>query len=177
MHIGAALAASVADDQQFIQYHVVATPQAEGKLGVTVDQDIYPLEADPNVPLLYSGRAPGGKEYRYVTLGAADEILDTEAFDRPAMYEAKETYNEVYGRPWNKIFLPELPQVYDFDSRNKAPLQGNATVQDPAKNDLFEEGTIATIHITADEEDIQAMHANKMDKKAARMDAKLTYIR
>ncbi|ORY94137.1 coth protein-domain-containing protein [Syncephalastrum racemosum] len=176
--LGAALAASIGDDQQFIQYHVVANPQADGKLGVTVDQDIYPLEADPNVPLLYSGRAPGGKEYRYVTLGAADEILDTETFDRPAMYEAKDTYNEVYGRPWNKIFLPELPQLYDFDSRNKAPLIGssNQTVKDPAKNDLFEDGTIATIHITADEEDIQAMHANKMDKKAARMDGKLTFI-
>lgn len=127
--------------------------------------------------MMYVGTGPRAREYRYVILDNASSrnIIDFEPFTREGIRSADETYNEVYGRSWNRLHLPELPQVYSFFNKHDE--------RDPADSKLFEEGQIATLHIRADEDEVQGMHANKLqkgekngEKKDEKVHASMTYI-
>lgn len=152
-----------------VTYQVVVSvpdPDAHG-VGVAIGEDVYALDANPSVPLLYSGTAPSDKPYRYVILDQKQgNIVHFEPFERPPIENANHTFHETYGRPWNKISLPSLPHIYNFRYGSSSP-----------SSRLFEEGTIATIHIEANDADIQRMHANKFDKDLAKVHANMTYIR
>ena len=159
---------------------VISPPNVENNIvAVAIGQDIYGLEADPNIPMLYKGIGPSSEPYRYVILDNDQNkaIIHYEQFERPAIQEAVETFHETYGRPWNKLHIPPIPRVYDFDSSHLNPVNDPfAPVDDPAASELFQEGTIATIHFKVDEDEAQEMHTKKFDKKA-KVKGDMTFIR
>ncbi|CAO3647128.1 unnamed protein product [Cunninghamella blakesleeana] len=117
---------------------------------------------------MYSGQGPSESPYRYVILDGAKNMVDFEKFERPSILHSQATFNEVYGRPWNKLMLPQLPTLnQDFALNTKR--------KDPGENKLFEDGTIANVIFEADEQIIQSVHADKTQKKA-KVTGRLTYI-
>ncbi|KAG0180597.1 hypothetical protein DFQ29_000355 [Apophysomyces sp. BC1021] len=143
---------------------VVNPPDPAHTVGVAVGTDVYAMEADPRIPLLYAGRAPGQAPYRYVILDTSKTIIDFEKFERPAIEQANQTFNEVFGRPWNKLSLFTLPQLYPFEPN------------DSGLSKLYEEGGVATLHFEGSDSDIRDMHTNKMERKLS-VNGRLTYIR
>jgi hypothetical protein len=143
---------------------VVSPEFASHIVGVAINDDIYPLAANPDAPLLYSGMAPGETSYRYVIVDSLDNkvLLDFEKFQRPAINTLDRTYNEVFGRAWNQLSLPTIPKLYDYPY----PVP---------ENKLFEEGTISTIHFRADQAEIDNMHTQFAE--AIKVKGVMTYIR
>ncbi|KAI9252412.1 coth protein-domain-containing protein [Phascolomyces articulosus] len=164
-----------------VTYQVVISPPdaKTNTVGVAIGQDVYGLEPDPKVPMLYKGIGPSSQPYRYVILDNNENksILHYERFERPAIQEATETFHEMYGRPWNKLHIPPMPRVYDFDSSNLDPVEDPyAPIDDPAASELFQEGTIVTLHFKVDEEDAQQMHTQKFDEKKSKIRGDMTFI-
>ncbi|KAL0081764.1 hypothetical protein J3Q64DRAFT_1186909 [Phycomyces blakesleeanus] len=115
--------------------------------------------------MLYVGRGPSESHYRYVILDSPEtkNMIDFEKFERPAIIHADATFNEVFGRPWNLLRLDSLPTLYEPRVPNNTPSR------------LFEDGTIATMHFEANEDEIAEMHANKLKK--IKVSGRLTYIK
>lgn len=114
--------------------------------------------------MLYSGMAPGEIEYRYVIVDSMERktVLDFEKFKRPAIMTQDKTYNEVFGRAWNQLSLPDLPKMYDYPYQMK-------------RSKLFEEGQIATIHFQGDASELENMHGRT--KEEIKVKGTMTYIR
>ncbi|KAG2186110.1 hypothetical protein INT43_002548 [Umbelopsis isabellina] len=147
-----------------ITYNVVVPPDlASHVVGVAINDDIYPLTANPDAPMLYSGNAPGETSYRYVIVDSLENkvLLDFEKFQRPAINTLDRTYNEVFGRAWNQLSLPSIPKMYDYPY----PVP---------ESKLFEEGTIASIHFRADQAEVDKMHTQFQDE--IKVKGVLTYI-
>lgn len=165
-----------------VTYSVIANPPSiNNVVGVAMGKDVFALQASETVPMLYTGTGPSSDPYRYVILDNNNNIVHFEPFERPAIEHSGQSFYETYGRPWNKLTLPTIPQLYDFNTSTghsePLPKDHRASIVDPAECRLFEEGTIATIHLEADDAQVKAMHLNKMEKKAARVEGRLTYIR
>ncbi|KAF7730857.1 hypothetical protein EC973_001375 [Apophysomyces ossiformis] len=143
---------------------LVNPPDPSHTVGVAVGEQVYAMEPDPEISMLYTGQAPGQVPYRYVIMDTSKTILDFERFERPGIEQANMTFNEVFGRPWNKLSLFSLPQIYPFEP------------SDPGLSKLYDDGTIATLHFEGSEADIREMHTNKMEKKLS-VSGKLSYIR
>jgi hypothetical protein len=161
-----------------IQYSVVYPDYLEdgNSLAVKVDQsDIVILNTNDSVPLLYTGIAPKSQfAYRYVIVSTEDPsmIVSQEDFDRnhTTAFQDK-TFNDVYGQDWHVWDqLKPLPQLYSFDKDTKGGMN------DPAASHLFQEGTIATMHLSAPSEEVSFMHSNKLNKMI-KLKGTLTYIK
>lgn len=147
-----------------ISYNVVIPPDlASHIVGVAINDDIYPLTANADAPMLYSGMAPGEASYRYVIVDSLENkvLLDFEKFQRPAINTLDRTYNEVFGRAWNQLSLPTIPKIYDYPY----PVP---------ESKLFEEGTIASIHFRADQAEIDKMHTQFQEE--IKVKGVMTYI-
>ncbi|KAG2219553.1 hypothetical protein INT45_013212 [Circinella minor] len=171
---------TILNESHPVTYQVVISPPDVNQniVAVAIGQDIYGLHPDPMIPMLYKGVGPSSEPYRYVILDNHQnkDIIHYEQFERPAIQEAKETFHETYGRPWNKLHIPSIPRVYDFDSSHLNPVNDSfAPVEDPAASELFQEGTIATLHFKMDEENAQELHTNKYDKKV-KIKGDMTFI-
>lgn len=170
---------SVVFGDDLITYSVLSvqilTP--DKAMGVLVDGNFFPLQQSSSVPMMYTGSAPKSQtSYQYTVAKAIDKsIIHTEEFQRPPEYLTEEkSFNDVYGQHWHKIEdMHKLPQLYAFDRDESSHVGG---MKDPAASNLYEDGTVATIHINASPEEIQEMHAKKMDKKV-NLRATLTYIK
>lgn len=162
-----------------ITYNVLSVQflTADQAMAVLVDGNYFPLQQSSSVPMMYTGLAPKSQtSYQYTVAKAIDKsIIQTEEFQRPPEYLTKEkTFNDVYGQHWHKIEdMHKLPQLYAFEKSNDSHVGG---MNDPAASNLYEDGTIATIHISAPPDEVEQMHAKKMDKKV-NLRATLTYIK
>lgn len=161
-----------------IQYNVVYHDDLEdgNSLAVKVDRStIVLLHSDDSLPMLYKATAPSSHStYRYVVVSTANpqEIISEEEFDRTLTNAfADRTLNDVYGQDWHVWDESKpLPQLYSFNK------DSTGRMSDPVASHLFQEGTIATVHLSAPEEDVAYLHANKMDKKF-KLKGTLTYIK
>lgn len=158
-------------------YHVVTisllTP-GQG-MSVLIDGTHYPLQQSSTVPMLYTGSAPKSQTAYQYSITKNGNPMETEIFERSAEYLSEEqSFNDVYGQSWRKLDdMNPLPQLYAFDRERYSPLGG---MNDPAASNLYEDGTVATIHISASPEQVLAMHQKKMDKKIDLL-ADFTYIK
>lgn len=158
-----------------ITYNVLSiTPLTPGQsIFVSVDGTHYLLEQS-HLPLLYTGAAPTAQSsYQYIL--STDNQVQSEPFERaPTYLTAQQSFYDIFGQAWHKQDdMHTLPQLYSFDKDRYSPLGG---MNDPVACQLYQEGTIATIHISASPEEVVAMHQNKMDKKFELL-ADLTYIK
>ncbi|KAI8099765.1 coth protein-domain-containing protein [Halteromyces radiatus] len=166
------------DQQENIEYNVVVNSMtAQMMVGVAVGNQVYPLLQHESVPFLYQGWAPGKKSYRYVMLDSIDPntVIDYEPFERAAIFQSDRTFNEVYGRPWNKLTLPVLPKVYDFELGPDSQSNLNQQHQDLGDSKLYEDGVIANLIFQFDEADVDQLHLNKMNLKA-KIKGQMTFI-
>jgi hypothetical protein len=165
--------------KEMIQYSVLTVQmlKPEAAMAVLVDGAYFPLQNNESIPMMYNGLAPKGvTSYKYTIKSSEDPTaVTTETFDRPAEYLTDiESFNDVFGQNWHKIDdMNPLPQLYAFDKEKYSPQGGN---NDPGASNLYEDGTIATIHFTAPEEDIWKMHTYKMSK-LVKLKGDFTYIR
>ncbi|KAI9320767.1 coth protein-domain-containing protein [Dichotomocladium elegans] len=167
-----ALPTSSLQNLRSITYQVIVDPsELDGNtVGVALGSKVYQLNSHPVVPMLYTGTGPSSsKPYRYVILrNSSLDIVQSEPFERPPIEHASHTFYETYGRSWNKINLPDLPQVYPFSEINQTEL-------DPAASPLYEDGTIATLHFQIDDDELQLLHAKKSDKEL-KVQGTMTYL-
>ncbi|EIE82877.1 hypothetical protein G6F46_010922 [Rhizopus delemar] len=131
-----------------ITYSVVALLNNSQLMGVEVDSAIHILQLDQPSTILYRGKAPVARQsYRYVKINAENYCVTAEGFYRPP--ETIDTVNEYFNRTWNKKKITPFPQVYE-------PLSIIKRI--PTK--LHKEGEISTIHLVADQQELDKMHQN-----------------
>ncbi|KAI7864989.1 coth protein-domain-containing protein [Spinellus fusiger] len=154
-----------------ITYNVVLDASNTNSIvGVMTGQTNYLLSPHPTIPMLYTGKGPGGSSYCYFTTNDLHENknLTFEPFQRPAVLHKSSTFNDFYGRSWNKYPLPVLPQVYNFETKNSRG--------DPGLSELFEEGMVATLHMEMDEGMMKDMHDKKLSREILDGVGRMTYI-
>lgn len=162
-----------------IQYTVLTVEmlKPEAVVAVLVDGAYYPMQRNAALPMMYTASAPKGQtSYKYTIKNPEDPTaITTETFDRPAEYLTDtKSFNDVFGQNWHKVDdMNPLPQLYEFDKEKYSPMGGN---HDPAASNLYEDGTIATVHFSAPEEDILKLHTYKMSK-LVKLKGDLTYIK
>ncbi|KAI7905160.1 coth protein-domain-containing protein [Cokeromyces recurvatus] len=131
-----------------IQYKVISLIPNNETIAVFIDGDLYPLIPASNISkLLHIGKAPVAiSGYKYVILSKKDNhVVKEEPFIR-APVEIN-TFNEHFGRSWNKKVLNKLPIIMD-------PLP----IIHRIDSDLHIDGQIPTIHITGDQTALNNMH-------------------
>lgn len=169
---------NVALCNELITYKVLGIQMLpnDKSMAVLVDGNYFPLKKT-SVPMLYTGLAPKSQNsYQYTVIKAGDQsVVSVEEFKRPSEYlTEKASFNDVYGQQWHKIEdMHPLPQLYSFE-KNQSSTEGG--MNDPAASNLYEEGTVATIHISAPADEVEEMHENKMDKTKS-LKATMTFIK
>ncbi|KAG2224555.1 hypothetical protein INT45_004400 [Circinella minor] len=97
-----------ADD---IQYAVVAFPQGQQSVGVSVGGQVHPLERSQDTPNLFTGKAPSGDSYQYVMIDGQQN--NAEPTQRKLKQGATATGNEFFGRSQTIYNVPDLPQAFN----------------------------------------------------------------
>lgn len=137
---------------------------ADHSVGVMVDNQVFPLKAQKESSLYFSGKASIAEtSYKYVILDGENRVIEQENFTRTPVTD-HDTYNEYYNRSWNSMDLAQLPNTFE-------PLP----IINRIKSDLHIDGQIPTIHITADQADFDYIHSNPSNK--TKISGHMTYIR
>lgn len=129
-----------------VTYNVVGYPDTDGSFGVQLltspTGPITKLTTSPTTFPLWSGIVPGASAttpYRYVKLDPAGEPVLTETFDRVLQDPtAIQTAYEVFEREVTDMKMPLVPLVYEQ--------------WEMGKTKLFDDGVVATIHLTGNAE-------------------------
>ncbi|KAI7894225.1 coth protein-domain-containing protein, partial [Mucor mucedo] len=148
-----------------IQYSVISLISKNQNLGVIVDDQVYPLSnTNEATPLLHRGKAPiCSTGYKYAIL-SSHQVLDTENFTRPCSSDNIQA-NDYYGRSWNSYHnLTRLPTLLP-------PLD----IMDRIQSDLHIENEIPTIHLYGNQNEIDYMHHNQVNK-TVRIKLNMAYI-
>lgn len=131
--------------QRIVTYNVVGYPDTEtGSFGVQLltspTGPITKLTTSPTTFPLWSAIVPGASAttpYRYVKLDSAGNAIVTEAFERTLQDPtAIQTVYEVFDREVADTNVPLMPLVYE--------------PWEMSKTKLFDDGVVATIHLTGD---------------------------
>ncbi|KAF9430364.1 hypothetical protein BGZ94_007187 [Podila epigama] len=142
------LASAVAAD---IKFNVVGYPSTTtGSFGVSINGAITKLTSSEEIFPLWSGTVPGTTstvQYAYVELAAdGTTVLKTEPFVRSLQKPTDtQTDNEFFERPITQWTLPHIPYTYLFTW--------------PSDTKAFKDNEIATIHVTADAAQMEALTA------------------
>ncbi|KAI9262358.1 coth protein-domain-containing protein [Phascolomyces articulosus] len=99
---------TLADD---VQYAVVAFPQGQQTVGVSVGGQVHPLDRSQDTPNLFTGKAPSGDNYQYVMIDNGQN--KPEASQRTLKQGATSTGNEFFGRSKTIYDVPDLPQAFN----------------------------------------------------------------
>lgn len=158
-----AIIAANAQDQ--IKYNVISSVGSDIGMAVVVDGKPYPLSATTESSILHSGTAPVPHDAYYYAkrFKTNGTITEREPFERSPSI-VRSTPNEFYNRTKNAYKIAELPKVFD-------PLPSIQRI----KSDLHKPGQIATIHIAADQNEIDRMH--KEATQDIKVKTNMTYIR
>jgi hypothetical protein len=167
-----------AEESPLVEYNVVMSEAGTGIVGVAVGQEVFPLQQHDQAPLLYTGMGPGKQPYRYVLLNdlTSKEMVDFEPFERPAILQSDRTFNEVFGRPWNKLALPTLPKVYPFELGPDTPKNKKHADEDLGHSKLYEDGVIANLMFNFDPALLDQLHSDKMDP-LKKIKGTMSYVR
>ncbi|KAG1138751.1 hypothetical protein G6F37_010273 [Rhizopus arrhizus] len=145
-----------------ITYSVIALLNDSQLMGVEIDNAVHILQLDQPSTILYSGKAPIARHsYRYVKINVENHHVTAEEFYRPP--EITDTVNEYFNRTWNKKQITPFPQVYE-------PLPIIRRI--PTK--LHKEGEIPTIHLIANQQDLDNMHNNYFEN--TEITASMSYV-
>ncbi|KAI9260039.1 coth protein-domain-containing protein [Helicostylum pulchrum] len=148
--IGSVISTAVATS---ITYSVVGLPSSEdNEFGVLVDGTVYKLApSEEDATILFKAEAPVAEtNYHFVELRKdTDEIVHREEFDREPIVRQ---INQVYGRSWTTQSVKKFERIYDaFGFRHES--------------DLHPEDEIPSIHIVADQGEIDRIHDHYNQKK------------
>ncbi|KAI8085487.1 coth protein-domain-containing protein [Thamnidium elegans] len=120
---------------------------------VVVNGNIYPLERTATSSILFQGKAPSDTPYHYATLAKGTRTIQTsEEFTRSG--SKNDTLNEFFGRNWNKKPMVSFQPI--------ASITKNFNRQ-PDNELLHPTGEIATIHVVANQAEIDNMHKNFLE--------------
>ncbi|KAI9266333.1 coth protein-domain-containing protein [Helicostylum pulchrum] len=120
---------------------------------VIINGKSYPLERTTTSSILFQGKAPSNSPYHYATLAKGTSTIQaSEEFTRSG--SKNDTLNEFFGRSWNKkpmvSFQPITSITKNFDRQ-------------PDNELLHPTGEIATIHVVANQAEIDNMHKNYLE--------------
>ncbi|KAG0239707.1 coth protein-domain-containing protein [Mortierella sp. GBAus27b] len=171
---GLALLASTAIAD--VTFNVVGYPDSEaGSFGVSINGVVTKLTTTSATFPLWSGTVAGATtatSYKYVKLDGSSQPIKEESFTRTVEDKDKDdkddddqqqqvpgglhTQNDFFEREHTKSILPDVPQVYDpwVSSRTK----------------IFHANQVATIHLTANAEQYEAMLQAPMQAKPLQVD-------
>ncbi|KAI8146732.1 coth protein-domain-containing protein [Fennellomyces sp. T-0311] len=146
------------DHQQYCVISLVTDKKAS--MVVFVDDQQHGLKrSESGSPLLHCGKAPAPKESYYYAVARKGKVIERETFARQPMREPpmlkKYTHavHDFYNRTQNVWPVTQLPQLYK-------PL--SVIHRTPA--DYHVDGEIPTIHLIADQTEIDDMHENNMER-------------
>lgn len=147
-----------------IDYNVIKLLNDTDTMGVVVDNVTYPLQYNKTVSrVLYTGKAPAAKNgYQYVKITKANNNTEAESFLRPPT--DSDTVNEFFNRTWNTRELAQFPVVYE-------PLPAINRI----KTDLHIDGQIPTMHLMANQTEVDLMHHSNSTEDYKIM-SNMTYI-
>ncbi|KAI8085492.1 coth protein-domain-containing protein [Thamnidium elegans] len=147
-----------------IEYNVIGLLNDTHTMAVMVDNVTYPLSFDQDrTQILHTGKAPVASHgYQYLKINKTSNVTEVEPFLRQPI--DKDSVNEFFNRTWNKQSVSEFPIVYE-------PLKAIHRV----KSDLHREGEIPTIHLVANQVDMDKMH-NSSSLEDPKVMSKMTYI-
>ncbi|KAI8149860.1 coth protein-domain-containing protein [Fennellomyces sp. T-0311] len=142
----------------------------KASMSVFVDDQRHELKRGASgSPLLHCGKAPLPKESYYYAVARKSKVIEREAFVRqpnqePTVLEKhKHAVHDFYNRTQNTWPVTQLPQLYK-----------QLSVIHRIPTEYHVEGEISTIHLIADQTDIDNMHENNMEK--IKVKTKMFYI-
>lgn len=94
-----------------VTYSVVAFPQGNQGVSVSVGGNVVALQKSTVHPNIYSGSAPAGDNYQYVLTDGANNT--PESTTRKLAQGATSTGNEFFNRTQTIYNIPHLPQAYN----------------------------------------------------------------
>lgn len=94
-----------------VTYSVVAFPQGNQGVSVSVGGQVVALQKSTVHPNIYSGNAPAGDSYQYVITDGANNT--PESTTRKLAQGATATGNEFFNRTQTIYNIPHLPQAYN----------------------------------------------------------------
>ncbi|KAF7728354.1 hypothetical protein EC973_006295 [Apophysomyces ossiformis] len=145
-----------------IVYSVITTTESGQSVGVLVDGVVFPLHPSSECPILFTGKAPEAKEgYKYVKT-IDGQVEEHEVSMRPMRHE--DAPNEFYNRTWNTASIAEFPDVLP-----------HLPVINRIESGLHDHTQIPTIHLAAEQDDVNLMHTNLTS--VIKITSKMTYIR
>ncbi|GAA5806351.1 hypothetical protein HPULCUR_011884 [Helicostylum pulchrum] len=162
--LGLFVVATQAQQSNEIEYNVIGLLNETHTMAVMIDNVTYPLSFDQeNTQILHTGKAPVASHgYQYLKINKSSNDTEVEPFLRQPI--DKSSVNEFFNRTWNKQSVNEFPIAYE-------PLKDIHRV----KSDLHREGEIPTIHLVANQVDMDKMH-NSTSLEDPKVMSKMTYI-
>lgn len=138
------------DSNKDVLYKVISNCKNQSMVVKVDDQQMYPLIQSPQSPILYIGFAPAAQHYyQYGMINDNNNTMAAmEAFQRHPV-STNETENEFFNRTWNRWDVHQLPQVLP-------PLPAINRIH----SSLHEDGRIPTIHVIANQSQVDEMHRN-----------------
>lgn len=132
---------------------------------VVINGNVYPLERSKTSSILFQGKAPSNTPYHYATLTRGTRtIQSSEEFTRSG--SKNDTLNEFFGRSWNKKPMVSFQRITSITKNFD---------RQPDNELLHPSGEIATIHVVANQAEIDNMHKNFLEDITVM--ANVTHIR
>lgn len=133
-------------------------------MAVVVDGQSYPLQPSPDTAILHSGSAPAPQQNYHYALCNGQSCSTREVGDRSPSIQNGATPNEFFNRTWTTKLLKKLPTLLEALPEIKR-----------VESDLHPADQIPTVHIVADQSQVDNMQANY--DKEVEVPASMTYIR
>ncbi|KAF7726932.1 hypothetical protein EC973_008227 [Apophysomyces ossiformis] len=144
-----------------VQYSVIAFPQGEQKVGVSINGQIHSLSPSQEHPNLYKGSAPSAETYQYVLLDGANNV--PESTQRRLAAGAASTGNEFFNRTQSVHNIPALPTAFN-------------PIYPPLFSDMSRSNEIATILLDANMTGLDAILTDPKGNHDYTEVYKMTYI-
>lgn len=144
-----------------VTYSIVGIPRSsDNDFGVIVDGAVYSLSLSQESAILFQVEAPIAEtNYHFVELTkGTQDIVEEEKFEREPIQAA---VNHVYGRNWVNKAVETFERVYD-------------EVGCRHKTDLHPADEIPSLHIQADQSEIDRIHEHYNQK--IRINSDVTFI-
>ncbi|KAI8150312.1 coth protein-domain-containing protein [Fennellomyces sp. T-0311] len=149
-------------DGKNVQYSVVAFPDANQGVGVSVGGQLYTLQPSQDNPNLFTGTAPYGQVYQYAITDGKNTVK-SETEKRSLAQNAATTGNEFFDRAPTVHSVPEIPQAFN-------------PIFPPLFTNMNNSNEVATMILNVDEQAFGLICEQPLQKHKQAQVFKLTYI-
>ncbi|KAI9279635.1 coth protein-domain-containing protein [Sporodiniella umbellata] len=144
-----------------VQYSVIAFPEGNQNVGVSVGGQVVQLQKSSAHPNIFSGAAPFGSSYQYAIMDG--QTNHPESTTRKLAEGVTSTGNEFFNRSQTVYDVPALPQAFN-------------PVYPTLYTNLNNANEVATIIMSVNASQLDAFHKNPLEKLKEAEVTQLAYI-